>query len=143
VYHPENDPLTKVTIQGSYTTTYIGGLFLNPDDNRWFQVEREGVTRYYGRTGSVNATGSRQEYTKQLFSSVTSNRKINAWYLGYVEDVHGNYMVYSYDDKGDARARYPSGITYGKNTGVSSTLQNSVSFEYSTTSRQPCQGRSR
>ncbi|MDR1153692.1 MAG: FG-GAP-like repeat-containing protein [Bacteroidales bacterium] len=136
VYHPENDPLTKVTIQGGYSTTYIGDLILDMDDNRWFQVEREGVTRYYGRTDNASTINSRQEYTKELLSLINSHHRVNAWYLGYVKDVHGNYMVYSYDDQGDARARYPSGITWGKNTGASSTLQNSVSFEYSATSRQ-------
>ncbi|MDR1156484.1 MAG: FG-GAP-like repeat-containing protein, partial [Bacteroidales bacterium] len=139
VYHPENEPLTKVTIYGTYTsegnikTTII-------TDNRWFQVEREGITRYYGRADNAGTTDSRQEYSYASGSLLLFGRqykhRINAWYLGYVKDVHGNYMVYSYDGKGDAGSRYLTGITYGKNTGASSTLQNSVSFEYTATSRQ-------
>ncbi|MDR1153838.1 MAG: FG-GAP-like repeat-containing protein, partial [Bacteroidales bacterium] len=142
VYHPENDPLTKVTIYGTYTSTTTGGILnkiTTTIDNRWFQVEREGITRYYGRADNAGTTDSRQEYSYasgSLLFGRQHEHRINAWYLGYVKDVHGNYMVYSYDGKGDAGARYLTGITYGKNTGASSTLQNSVSFEYTATSRQ-------
>ena len=134
VYHPENDPLTKVTIGGTYSIN----MSTSPptvNDNRWFKVERNGMTNYYGRTNDAGTIDSRQKYTKS--TPIYKSNLTNAWYLGYVEDVHGNYMVFNYVDKGDTGARYLNSITYGKNTGASNSMQNTITFNYTGSRQDP------
>ncbi len=117
VYHPENDPLTKVTIQGSYAAN---------NDIRWFKVERGGMTYQYG--SNVNAL---QEF------SVNGYYKTNAWFLNRVEDALGNYMEYSYTTTGEIGSKFLSSITYGKNTNTSTSLQNTISFGYTSGRQDP------
>jgi hypothetical protein len=109
VYYLESDPFTKVTVHAVDANSFI-----------WFEVlAKNGTKYYYGQSLS-----SRQSYHWSY--------KVNAWYINYVEDVLGNYMNYTY-----VCSNYSyrlSSIVYGKNKNVSSSLENTIFFEYSSRS---------
>ncbi|GAB6010243.1 polymorphic toxin type 23 domain-containing protein [Dysgonomonas reticulitermitis] len=110
VYYPESDPLTKVIVHGTYTSTTA---------NTWFEVQHSnGMKSYYG-----NTTSGRLSYTSG------SSPRINAWYLDYVEDSMGNFMTYTYNNW--SYFMYLNTITYGNNKNTSTGLTNTVTFNYS------------
>ena len=109
IYYPESNPFTKVIIHGTYSSTV---------PTTWFEVlASNGMIYHYGST-DIGC----QSY------SLGNATKIHAWYLTHVEDVHGNYMDYSYHKW--ELSMYPHSITYGNNKYEPNNLQNTVSFNY-------------
>jgi RHS repeat-associated protein len=109
VYYMEADPLTKVTIHGTYNTTTA---------NTWFEVQASnGMKYYYGNTASG-----------RLSYYIGNAPRIYAWYIDYAEDPMGNYMTYTYNNY--SQTMYPNTITYGNNKNESTGLINTITFDY-------------
>lgn len=78
----------RAKIEGSFSKTEKIGVY-------WVMTNRKGTKYFYGQTSA-----SRQE----------SGSKIFRWYLDKVQDVHGNYMTYTYQK--DGGQVYPLQIDY-------------------------------
>lgn len=121
-YYLENDLSVRVLVHASKDGAQdnVGNV-----QKSWEVILADGTKMFYGQYADSRSMDIKERYTM-------------AWCVCRMEDVHGNYVTYSYiRDKNSPYNRLPKKITYGKNERYyldedNSTLVNEIDFIYET-----------
>ncbi len=111
-YRKELDDFSKITAKG-YTNTTRADYFI--------VEEKNGIKKYYGRVENTDS--------KAFLKSLSSDY-ILAWYLYKIEDIHGNYMIYNYEQDETNGETWLTSIEYTGNEDANLDLYNKVEFNY-------------
>lgn len=117
-YCLEGDPYTKVIAHGTYSDISA---------STWFEVKtNDGKTYQYGHdVGSYI-----------VYNNCNGNQHIASWYVNRIEDVHGNYITYTYTESN--LYAYLTSIVYGTNKNKSRGITCRIDFEYQDIGTSPC-----
>ena len=121
-YYLENDLNVRVLVHASKDGAQdnVGNVQIS-----WEVILADGTKMFYGWYADSRSMDIKERYTM-------------AWHVCRMEDVHGNFVTYSYiRDKNSPYNRIPNKITYGKNERYyldedNSTLVNEIDFIYET-----------
>ncbi|MBR4601509.1 MAG: VCBS repeat-containing protein [Prevotella sp.] len=109
-YCLEGDPYTKVIAHGTYSDTSA---------TTWFEVKTsDGKIYQYGHDGC----------SRLIYTNSNGIQHIASWNVNRIEDVHGNYITYTYSVSN--LYAYLTSIVYGTNKNKDRGITCRIDFEY-------------
>ena len=109
-YCLEGDPYTKVIAHGTYSDTSA---------TTWFEVKTsDGKIYQYGHDGC----------SRLIYTNSNGIQHIASWNVNMIEDVHGNYITYTYSVSN--LYAYLTSIVYGTNKNKDRGITCRIDFEY-------------